>query len=64
MAKGMASLRDLPGETMGSATLGRLGALLRAQYADLKTEPVPERLQALVQRLAEEGQSPRLMRGR
>lgn len=57
MAKGSASARDLPGEAMGSSTLGRLGALLRAQYEDLKTEPVPERLQALVQCPAEEGKA-------
>lgn len=44
-------VRDLSPRTSQGIMLGRIGALLREQYRDLLSKPVPEQLAALVRKL-------------
>lgn len=64
MSLHLPNTRDLPRPAAQSVMLGSVGALLRAQYEVLRSEPVPDHMQALIRRLAEKDDSPSLMRGR
>ncbi len=48
-------VRELSAPASNMVMLGRVGALLRAEYSDLLSEPVPQRLSALISQLSEKG---------
>ena len=54
----------MPKPVSQSVMLGSVGSALRAQYDELRSEPVPENLVALVQKLSEQEQTSNLARGR
>jgi hypothetical protein len=56
--------REMPKLVSQSVLLGSVGSALRAQYDELRSEPIPENLVALVQKLSEQEQTSNLARGR
>ncbi len=64
MSDRMPNTREMPKLVSQSVMLGSVGSALRAQYDELRSEPVPENLVTLVQKLSEQEQTSRLTRGR
>jgi hypothetical protein len=64
MSDPLPNTREMPKPGSQSVMLGSVGSALRAQYDELRSEPVPENLIALVQKLSEQDQTSSFARGR
>lgn len=64
MSDRLPNTREMPRLVSQSVLLGSVGSALRAQYDELRSEPVPEHLLALIQKLSERDQTSSLTRGR
>ena len=64
MSNRLPNTREMPRLVSQSVLLGSVGSALRAQYDELRSEPVPESLVALIQKLAAQDQTSSLAHGR
>ena len=64
MSDRLPNTREMPRLVSQSVLLGSVGSALRAQYDELRSEPIPEHLLALIQKLSEQDQTSSLTRGR
>jgi len=64
MSGRLPNTREMPRLVSQFVLLGSVGSALRAQYDELRSEPVPEHLLALIQKLSEQEQISGLTRGR
>jgi hypothetical protein len=64
MSDRLPNTREMPRLVSQSVLLGSVGSALRAQYDELRSEPIPQNLVALVQKLSEQDQTSSLTRGR
>ncbi len=64
MSDQLPNTREMPKLVSQSVLLGSVGSALQAQYDTLRSEPVPENLVALVQKLSEQEPTSSFTRGR
>jgi hypothetical protein len=57
MSDRLPNTREMPRLVSQSVLLGSVGSALRAQYDELRSEPIPQNLVALVQKLSEQDQT-------
>jgi hypothetical protein len=64
MSNRMPSTREMPRSVSQSVLIVSVGSALRAQYNELRNEPIPQSLVTLVQKLAEQEQTSCYVHGR